>query len=171
MIPADRPSAGDQAAPIRPAAVLDASVALKLVLAETHSDRAEALVTAALRARQALYGPPSLPLEVLSALYQRARRRDPTTAITFEQAEQCLADFLAIPIDIESPSDLYPRTFAFARAHGLARTYDAVYVVLAQSLGVDLWTDDQSLLNALGSAAPWVRWIGDYPLPEDEATS
>jgi predicted nucleic acid-binding protein len=147
--------------------VLDASVALKLVLAEAFSDQAEALLTTTLTAGQAVCGPPSLPLEILSALYQRARRGDPATAITLQEAEQYLAQFLALPIAVVSPPDLYLHTFAFARTHGLARTYDAVYVVLAQLLGVELWTADQSLLNALKSAAPWVRWIGDFPLTED----
>jgi len=145
--------------------VLDASVALKLVLAEPFSDRAEALVTNTLAAGQPVYGPPSLPLELLSALYQRARRADPATRISFEQAAQYLDEVLALPIAVVSPPDLYPRTFTFARAHGLVGTYDAVYVVLAQLLGTVLWTADQRLLNALGPAAPWVRWIGDFPPP------
>jgi predicted nucleic acid-binding protein len=42
---------------------------------------------------------------------------------------------------------------------------DRAEAVLAQLLGVELWTADQHLVNALGSAAPWVRWIGDFPLP------
>lgn len=33
-------------------------------------------------------------------------------------------------------------------------------------LNVDLWTDDRVLLKALGPAAPWVRWIGEYPFPQ-----
>ena len=31
--------------------------------------------------------------------------------------------------------------------------------------GVDLWTADQRLLNALGTAAPWVRALSTYPSP------
>jgi len=37
-------------------------------------------------------------------------------------------------------------------------------VVLAQMLDTELWTDDRRLRNAVGSVAPWIRWIGDYPL-------
>jgi predicted nucleic acid-binding protein len=145
--------------------VLDASAALKLVLAEEFSEHVEALFAATLGARQPVYGPPLLPAEILSALYQRARRRDPATAISFAEVEQSLRDFLALSVQIISPPELYVRTLAFAHTHGLARTYDAVYVVLAQLLGVELWTADQHLLNALGAAAPWVCWIGDYTLP------
>ena len=49
-----------------------------------------------------------------------------------------------------------------ARAHGLGAIYDALYVVLAQRLDAELWTTDRNLINAVGRAAPWVRWIGDY---------
>ena len=42
--------------------------------------------------------------------------------------------------------------------------YDSLYVVLAQLLNVELWTADQRLLQMIGAAAPWVRFIGDYPL-------
>lgn len=53
------------------------------------------------------------------------------------------------------------------RAHRLTRTYDALYVVLAQLLGLELWTDDRALINTLAGAAPWVRWIGVYPTAAD----
>ena len=62
-----------------------------------------------------------------------------------------------------SPPDLPQEAYAFAKRHRLGAIYDSLYVVLARDLGAVLWTDDQSLLNALGSAAPWVRWLGDYP--------
>jgi predicted nucleic acid-binding protein len=145
--------------------VLDASVALKLVLAEAGSPQARALFATTVGANQPVYGPPLLPVEALNALYQRTRRADPDTALSFEQAEQALSQLLALDFDLAAPTELYSRTLTFARAHGLPRTYDALYVVLAQLLDVELWTDDQRLLNALGGRAPWVRRLGDFPLP------
>jgi predicted nucleic acid-binding protein len=142
--------------------VLDASVALKLVLPEEHSDRAAALVADTLRVRQPVYGPPTLLSEALSALYKRTRYHDPATAISYDQAHDALAALLAMDVEAAAPADLYARTLAFAHARGLTRTYDALYVVLAQLLSVTLWTDDLKLINALDGTAPWVRWIGDY---------
>jgi predicted nucleic acid-binding protein len=144
--------------------VLDASVALKLVLAEELSEHAAALVAEKVRAHQPVYGPPTLLSEALSALHKRTRYHDPAKALTYEDAEQALADLLSLGIDLVSPPELYVRTLSFARARGLTRTYDAMHVVLAQLLGVELWTDDRNLLNTLDGAAPWVRWIGNYPL-------
>lgn len=72
---------------------------------------------------------------MLSAVYQRTRRADPRLATSFEEVERALSDFQAFGSRIVSPPELYPRTLTFARDHGLARTYDAIYVVLAQLLG------------------------------------
>jgi predicted nucleic acid-binding protein len=144
--------------------VLDASAALKLVLAEPLSDQAEALFRATVSAGQPVYGPSTLFSEALSALYKRTRYSNPATAISLDQAEHALTELLDLGIDQIAPVELYAATLAFASAHGLTRTYDTFYVVLAQLLGVELWTDDQNLINALADKAPWVRWIGDYPL-------
>ena len=144
--------------------VLDASVSLKLVLSEEFSEHARALVEAALNERRPLFGPPLLFAEVTNALHQRVRRRD----LTETEAETALEQFLRLPIRQIHPERLYQQALAFARTHRIRSIYDSLYVVLAQMLGTELWTADRTLLNTLGQAAPWVRWIGDYPLPTHE---
>lgn len=151
--------------------VLDASAVVKLVLPEEHSDQAAALVADTVRAHRPVYGPPTLPSEVLSALYKRTRYRDPAKAISHDQALQALGAVLDLGIDAVAPAELYARTLSFTHAHGLTRTYDALYVVLAQLLGLELWTDDRALISALAGTAPWVRWIGDYPVPGDASST
>src|SRR3954468_7931898 len=93
--------------------VVDASVAIKWVVAEEFSEQAEALLGAA--ASSAIVGPPALPTEVANALYQRTRRRDSETRLTVEDAEAALARFLALGIQQLSSDALYQRAFAFAR--------------------------------------------------------
>ena len=94
--------------------------------------------------------------------------------VWYHQQHERNADEARHDIDVEhhasalallSPTPLYEQTFAFARTHGLSNVYDSVYVVLAQFLNTTLWTADETLLNVLGTAAPWVRFIGAYPLP------
>jgi predicted nucleic acid-binding protein len=143
--------------------VVDASVAIKWVVEEEFSEQAEALLSDA--ASSAIVGPPALITEVANALYQRTRRRDPKTRLTVEEAEAALARLLGLGIQLVSSDSLYPQAFAFARQHGLPDLYDTLYVVLAQRLGTDLWTDDRKLLDAVRHLAPWVRWIKDYPFP------
>ncbi|MBI3973521.1 MAG: type II toxin-antitoxin system VapC family toxin [Chloroflexi bacterium] len=146
--------------------VLDASVGLKLVLDEEHRERAQALFRQHLQARTPVLGPPLLFGEVTNALHQRARR----TTLTQEEAREALETFLSFPIQQIQPEGIYERALAFAASNQIRSVYDCIYVVTAQRLGVELWTADQNLLNALGSAAPWVRWIGDYPLSQKEET-
>jgi len=140
--------------------VVDASVALKWLLAEELSDKAEALLADSLQAGTVIVGPPHLTGEVANALYRRIHRSQ--NNITQDEAEAALAQFLAIPIQVVSSDDLYTQAFAFALAHGLSSLYDSLYVVLARQLGAELWTDDRRLLNTLAQTAPWVRSIADY---------
>jgi len=97
-----------------------------------------------------------LPGEVANALYRTENR------ITRHDAEAALNTFLAIPIQIVVSNELYARALAFALQAGLSSIYDSLYVVLAQSLNAELWTDDRRLLNSLAQTASWVRSIGDY---------
>ena len=140
--------------------VLDASVVVKVVIEEEFTDRARALVADSRRARRLLFGPANLASEVTNAIHQKATRR----SITAAEADQALNQFLALPIHVFATPELYTRASLFTRAHGLNTTYDSIYVVLAQMLDAELWTDDRQLLRDVQAAAPWIRWIGDYPL-------
>jgi predicted nucleic acid-binding protein len=75
-----------------------------------------------------------------------------------------LSQLLRYPIQPLDPTGLYERALDVAATHGLPSLYDALHVALAQMLGAELWTADRRLLGALGTAAPWVRDIGGYPL-------
>ena len=97
--------------------------------------------------------------EVANAIYQRLRRNDLTEA----EADQALNEFLHLPINLFATPELYERAFLFAKTHGITNIYDSLYVVLADTLDAELWTDDRRFLRAID--APWVRWIGDYQLP------
>jgi predicted nucleic acid-binding protein len=145
--------------------LVDANVAVKWVIEQTHSDRARQLFQDTITARDRLIAPPLLPAEVVNTIYQYQRSRDPRWQISAAEAEAAMERFLALPILLLAPEGLYDRAFRFTREHGLSTTYDSIYVVLAQMLGTEMWTDDQALLRTLGPTAPWVRAIGDYPLP------
>lgn len=138
---------------------MDASTAVKLVLREEYTDSALALYDDAASRRRPVFAPSLLPNEVTNAIYRQLRR----SRLTGIEAEEAVARFFALSFVLRSPADRPQRAFTFARTHNLPSIYDSLYVVLAQDLGGELWTADQRLLNALGGAAPWVRWIGDYP--------
>ena len=140
------------------AVVIDASVALKWVIAEELSNGAHSFLEDCRRFRHRIVAPPHLHSEVANALHQRFRRKD----LSEDETDEALANFSALGIQIIAPPDLYQKALTIARGHQLPSIYDALYVSLADTLKVDLWTDDQRLLKALRTALPWVRAIADY---------
>src|SRR5688572_11330051 len=95
----------------RQGVVLDASVALKLVLAEAHRERAQALVQRCLEERVPVVGPPLLHGEVTNALHQRVRRG----TLSPDEARDALTAFLGFPIQQLQPAGLYEQALAFAQ--------------------------------------------------------
>jgi predicted nucleic acid-binding protein len=142
------------------AIVVDTSVVVKWLIDEDRTPNADALYLDATRTRTRLTAPSLLPSEVANAIYQRFRRRD----IPAEEADRAIARFGHFGIEMAEQVALYQDAYAFTRAHELPTVYDSHYVVLAQSLEAEFWTDDQRLLNRIRQIAPWVRWIGDYPV-------
>jgi predicted nucleic acid-binding protein len=139
---------------------VDASVAVKWILEEERSDRADALYDATVDAGQRIIAPPQLPLEVTNILRQRMRGQSGISLVT---ATEFLDAFLALPIEFRNPSGLHRQALVLADALDLPATYDAHYLALAEHLGCELWTDDQRLIRHVATSLPFVRWIGDHP--------
>ncbi|HZQ38120.1 MAG TPA: type II toxin-antitoxin system VapC family toxin [Dehalococcoidia bacterium] len=144
--------------------VLDASAAIKLVVAERSTDRVRALVDACLHDGREMYAPPHMRGEAVNGIFQRLRSTDPAKHLGRTRVDVAVAQLLRYPISSLDPSGLYERALDFAANHSLPTVYDALYVALAQQLGAELWTADQRLLSALGGAAPWVHDIAGYPM-------
>jgi predicted nucleic acid-binding protein len=150
--------------------VVDASLAVKWMVEENDSDKAEALLADTLSSHRLIYAPPHFLGETINALYQKLRSADPAKHIEQADAIQAMADFLKLPITIITPDDLYQQSFDFAQTRKMVTIYDGVYVVLAHILDLDCWTADKRLVEQLGSSAPWVHLISDYPLPTPTET-
>jgi len=138
--------------------VVDSSVAVKWLLAEAHSDRADALYARSTSTPEHIIAPPLFRLEMTNIVWQRVRRQDITPA----RAEELLNAFLGMHVLIVSSPDADRTALKLARDFDLPATYDAYYIALAQHAGAALWTADERLLRALDGRLPFVRWIGDY---------
>jgi predicted nucleic acid-binding protein len=123
------------------------------------SGQATVLYQDSIRAGRPIVAPPLLPIEVTNILRQRTRA---SSGLPIARAIELLDVFLAFSIDFYNPPDLHRRALILADALGLPATYDAHYLALAESLGCDLWTDDQRLLRQIGNRLPFVRRLGDY---------
>ena len=141
------------------AIVIDASAALKWVLAEDYSHNARTLLADALAESRPIVAPPLLPVEATNAIYQRQRRR----SISPDEADRALTTFLAFPIRLFSPIDLHRQAFDLAGRYGLPAAYDSQYLAVAVSVGAEFWTADERLYNSLPRSLRWVKWIADYP--------
>ena len=143
--------------------VIDASVAVARVLSEEFTGQARAFFDQNLDTGRLIVAPPHFLSEVANAVYQRYRRRDPLGQISEQEADRALLAFWDLPIQPISPPGLYGLAYTFAKQHGVSSVYDALYVVLAQLLEVELWTGDRRLHNTVHQAAPWVFFIGLHP--------
>ena len=140
---------------------VDASVAAKWLFEEEWSLNAGALAAAAYADGELLVGPPHLRAEISNVVLQRTRRE----GLGLQAAGEAFRTFLAVSLLLDEPDGLYETALEFAYRYEIPANYDAIYVALAWTLGADLWTDDRRLLGRLGGRLPFVRWIGDYPVP------
>src|SRR5919198_2103472 len=118
--------------------VVDASVALKWVIPEVLSDRAETLRGRADR----LLAPDLLLPEAANALWKKLIRR----VITAREAAQALDLLMASGLDVRPSGPLLGRALELARRlrHPV---YDCVYLALAQGEDATLVTADQRLIT------------------------
>ena len=138
--------------------VVDCSVVVKWkITAEDHADAAEELLRDWQQQAVELCAPTLLQAEVMSA-FLRAYRRGRVSA---EEAKEAMQDLLALPFRLLDIAPVATRAFEIAQQYN-QRSYDCIYVALAEREGIALWTGDQRLYNALHTHCSFVRWIADY---------
>lgn len=80
-------------------------------------------------------------------------------------AEASLTHFLRSRLGTETdPHPVIQHAMDITTDHSIY-TLDAVYIALAARLGWDFVTDDRRLGNAMRVRYPFVRWLGDIPVP------
>jgi predicted nucleic acid-binding protein len=137
---------------------IDASVAVKWLLPEKDSEKALALLEAALAAREDLTGPPHLPVEVTSAIHKRFRQGE----ITLVEARDRLQAFSRIPIDLTYPTGLAERALELAAELDWAYPYDAFYLAVGEMLDCDVWTADEEFYEHAHAGYPRLRLLSSY---------
>ena len=135
--------------------VIDASVAVKLVVEEDFSDQATELL---------MEGPHFAPnhwlAEATNVLWWRTHRGELTRTDARDRLRTlCTAPIVAHPID-----GLIERALELSVTHALT-VYDTLYVALAERLGLPLVTADRRLVAGLESAPATSQraiWIGAW---------
>jgi predicted nucleic acid-binding protein len=143
--------------------VVDASVAIKWVVAEPGTKEALALLGSR------LFAPALLQAECANILWKKVRRGE-LSAAEAGLAARLLANF---GIEFLSPDPEMARVLELAMALDHP-AYDCVYLAAAEKLGASLVTADERLVRAVRSAAassPVLKGIAVVPLLNEPAVN
>lgn len=137
--------------------VVDASVVLKWQLDdEEYIPQATALrndfyAQGAIKA----IAPYLLIYEVVNGVLTAVRRK----RLASHKAPEVMDNFMKLGVELKEVES--KRVLELALEHNLS-AYDAAYLATAESKRCELWTADRPFYQAVKTALPWVKWIGDY---------
>lgn len=136
-------------------AVVDASLALKLVLPDPLREQCRARIDQLMRAGFRLAAPTLWAYETTSTVCRAIHFGH----LTAEEGSRVLEHLDALGVQQMPPTQAQnQRALEWSLRLKRAAAYDSYYLVLAEALECDLWTADQRLANA--AQMPWVRWVG-----------
>lgn len=135
---------------------VDASVAVKWVLAEEDSETALELLEKWRAEGRELIAPPHLHIEIGNAIYQHVRRKE----LSANRARTKLKEFLEVGVNLVRDERLDMSALNLALRLKLPALYDAHYLALAREFRCEFWTADDKLYLAVHRKLPWVRRIG-----------
>ena len=86
--------------------------------------------------------------------------------LTVEDAVRLLEYLLASGIELRDEPSLHARALQISSRLRQGAVYDAHYLALADILGCEYWTADESFYRAVAFSAQSVHWIGEFPAPK-----
>ena len=141
---------------MRNAVVVDTSLAIKWILEEPDSDKADILLVEWSKKRKEILVPALLIYEIANALFQNVRNGE----ITLEQLLR-----KKLKVDFPRTPDLSIRAIELTHSFSLQATYDPHFLALAEREGCELWTADKRMWRVVKDQLDWVHWLGDYSAP------
>lgn len=141
--------------------VVDASVAVKLYLAEPLAAEAVSLFGLLADPASIFHAPDLFYIECANIFWKYVRRGLATAAQTLGY----LASLKALPVQHTPTFDLAEEALNLAVAHGMT-AYDVCYVALANRHTLPLITADQKLEKKLMAAGQSVIWLGAWKPPK-----
>lgn len=138
--------------------VLDANVALKWVLAEPDSAKANTLRQEFRNRIHELLAPDIFPVEIAHGLTRAERRQ----IIKPPRGKALLVDVLATSPQLHRYPALLDRAFDISSACRQG-VYDCLYVALAEREGCELLTADDKLIKNLQAQFPFIVSLSSLP--------
>ena len=141
--------------------VVDASLAVKWLVEEDDSDKAHAALQSWVAQDTTRIAPYLMPFEVANALHRRVLRGE----LNVGDSTRLIARLLESRLELHQPPGLHVRALQLASQLNQSAAYDAHYLVLAESLGCELWTADERFYRAASPGVDYIRWIGEFGVP------
>ncbi len=138
--------------------VVDASVAVKWLVREEHTDKALAILRAWNDEEVTPAAPHLLPFEVANALHRKVLRGELSVGDTARMISQLFSSGL----ELHQTAGLHVRALELASELGQGAAYDAHYLALAERVGCELWTADERFYRAASPSIANVRWLGEF---------
>jgi predicted nucleic acid-binding protein len=137
--------------------VVDSSVVAKWVLPEVDSAQAQRLISGVAGNGERLIVLDLAFSEVANAIWKQHHRKQ----ITLSEARQFPGVLLTIPVHVEPARSLLGPALEIAAKYDRA-VYDALFVALAQSLGLGGVTSDEPLQRAVYVDFPQITLLRDW---------
>ena len=138
--------------------VVDASLAVKMVVPEQFSAQAIALALSWDAQGIELVAPEFMASEYASAL----RKKIPEGLLTSEDAKRLMLELYQSGLYLRPSRVLHNRAIDLAVELNQRLAYDSHYLALAEMLDCEFWTADGPFYRAARKSHQRVRWIGDY---------
>ena len=132
---------------------VDASLAIKLVVRESFSDRALDLWQNWIESGVEPIAPPIFPFEVSAVIRNKYVRNE----LTAEEAERAFNLFTRLNFIVLTSETLLKEAWDMAKELGLPTLYDTAYLALAKLCNCEFWTADEVLINSLQGKFSWVK--------------
>ena len=142
--------------------VVDASLAVKFLIKEDDSDKAHAVLQSWVARDITRIAPHPMHFEVANPLHRRVLHGE----LNVGDSTRMIARLLESRLELQQPPGLHVRALQLASHLQQAAAHDAHYLVLAESVGCELWTDDERFYRAASPSIENVRWIGEFATPE-----
>jgi len=136
--------------------IVDASIAVQLLIADTHTLEAKALFRS-IEDGNRLILPEFALLECANVLWKHVRFH----GISPVEAENLIKALIGLDVVITPAAGLLPRALEIGLKHQLA-VYDSVYIALAEQSGYPLITDDNRQASAAGAEGITLKAITDF---------
>lgn len=134
---------------------VDASFIVRLVTSNDPNSPYDILWNQWQQSNCTVVAPTLIYYEVSNALY----RYKIAGQITQQESEQLLERVLNLGLVTYGDAELHQQALEIAQRQNLSTTYDAHYLALAERLGIELWTVDLRLFNAVRSTLSWVNIV------------